>query len=533
MSAPPTDPRPWPFVEAERLMEAVSGDAPGREVVFETGYGPSGLPHIGTFSEVARTTFVRRAFTHLTGRPSRLVAFSDDMDGLRKVPLNIPNPEVVRPHLGKPLTSVPDPFGTDASYADHMNRRLREFLDRFGFEYEFRSSTRQYRAGVFNEGLLRILERAQAVRSVIVPTLGGGERERREDWSPFFPVCPSCGRVYTTRVTAYHPGRGSISFACDAVYAEFRGCGEAGEIPVTDGGTKVGWKVDWALRWWTFGVDYEMYGKDLIESAAASSRIVEILGGRPPVGSFYEMFLDESGQKISKSVGKGITVDSWLEYGPVGSLLHYLYQSPRKAKKLTYDAIPKAVDEYLDQLRRLPATPEAERPGIPAWFFQEGEAPRWTSRLDWSLVRNLVACLGVHDEEVILGYLARYDPAISAPENEAMARSLVAGAIAFDRDFEAPHRSFRAPTGEEAPLLRALADRIAGSEGQDADEVQALSFDVAREAGVPPKVLFQAVYEGLLGQSRGPRLGSFVLALGRDEAVARLRALAGREGSGA
>ncbi len=520
------DVRPWPLVEAERLRDALKGKDPDRPVLFETGFGPSGLPHIGTFSEVARTTFVRRGFQHLTGRPTRLVAFSDDMDGLRKVPLNIPHPETVRPHLGKPLSSIPDPFGTDSSYSAHMNRRLREFLNGYGLAHDFLSATQQYQSGAFDAGLLRVLERVEAVKDVVVPTLGGGGREKKDDWSPFFPICPACGRVYTTRVTAYHPSRGEISFVCDGEYGEFRGCGHGGDLPVSGGGVKVGWKVDWALRWFTLGVDYEMYGKDLIESAELSARIVRVLGGQPPLGYVYEMFLDESGQKISKSVGKGITVDSWLEYTLPGSLYGYLYQNPRKARKLTYEAIPKATDEHLELLRQMPSLQGEARLGNPTWFFQEGPPPPYHSRVDWSLCRNLVACLGTADEGVVMAYLRRYDPSVMEPENAAVVQQLVRGAIAYDRDFEAPGRVYRRPSEQEAGWILGLTDLLSAADSHDADLFQSLAFEAARRQGVEARELFLVIYQGLLGQSRGPRLGSLVLTLGKDEAIERLRRLA-------
>ena len=526
--------QPWPLREATALLKHVEAlearglRTPQDPVLFETGYGPSGLPHIGTFAEVGRTTFVRRAFQQLSSRPTQLIAFSDDMDGLRKVPLNLPDQERVRPHLGKPLSSIPDPFGGDSSYSAHMNGRLREFLDRFGFEYSFRSSTEMYKGGTFNEGLRRLLRRVNAVLDIILPTL---RADSREGWSPFMPVCPSCGRNLTTRVTAYHPDRDALSFACDGDrYAGLEPCGAAGELSVLDGNVKVGWKVDWALRWFTFGVHYEMYGKDLIESAMLSARIVRALDGEPPIGLFYEMFLDESGKKISKSVGTGISVDRWMEYAPIESLLAFLYQNPRKAKRLHYDTIPQFTDQYLKQLKDWEVEDADARPWNPSWFYfdQGADRPRWNVDVNYSLVRNLVVCMGKDDPAIVLDYLARYEQAVLDPDHRLLTEALVHGAIAYDRDFEAAGRVKEAAPVELRPAVSALADALAAAAEQgvtDPEAVQSLAFTAARGAGVEPKALFRALYRGLIGQDRGPRFGSFMLALGLAEAGAALRQL--------
>src|SRR5882724_8850295 len=344
----------WPYAEAERILQVFPDAAPIR---LETGYGPSGAPHIGTFAEVARTTWVAMALSDLraggaaaaaaTDPAWEIVVFSDDMDGLRKVPLNMP--ATLAEHLGKPLCDIPDPFGCHASYAHHNNALLCEMLDRYGFRYTFKASHDQYRGGVFDRGLRLILEKVEEVRGLILPTL---HESKRAEWSPFFPICEACGRIYSTRVTGYHADRGTIDYACDVATGDRPGCGRAAEMSVEGGRLKVGWKVDWALRWFTLGVHYEMYGKDLIESADLSKKIVRILGGTPPVDSFYEMFLDETGSKISKSVGKGLTVDTWLTYAPRESMLLFLIKNPRKAKKLSWDVVARTVDEYLDLIAK-------------------------------------------------------------------------------------------------------------------------------------------------------------------------------------
>ena len=533
--------QPWPLKEARSLLDGLpDGDG---EVLFQTGFGPSGLPHIGTFAEVARTTFIRRAFHSLSpDRPTRLIAFSDDMDGLRKVPLNLPNREIIEPHLGKPLSSIPDPFGVDESFSAHMNRRLREFLDSFGFEVTFRSSTECYRSGQFNEGMQLLLERVEAVLAIILPTLRPASRE---GWSPFMVVCPACGRNLSTSVTNYHPERSSVSFTCDGGRSEgLTGCGHQGESSVLDGHAKVGWKVDWALRWFTFGIDYEMYGKDLIESAQVSGRIVKLLGGRKPLGLFYEMFLDEDGRKISKSVGKGISVDRWRDYAPVESLLAFLYQNPRKAKRLHYDVIPQFTDQYLKQLGDWhwaidddPALSDPERderreannwnPSV-FYFDSEQQRPRWDVAVNYSLVRNLVVCMGEDDPNTVKDYLLRYDAQIADAQHRDLARDLVRGAIAYDRDWEAEGRTKEAPPTELAGAFEALATELSTCQKADPDAIQSLAFTVARAHEVEPRDLFRAIYRGLIGQDRGPRFGSFMLALGLDQAAATLRDLASR-----
>ena len=518
--------QPWPFVEARKLLDTTmrGNDAPD-EIVFETGFGPSGLPHVGTFSEVARTTFVRRALASMSDVPTRLITFSDDMDGLRKVPLNVPRKEMLTEHLGRPLSSIPDPFGEARSYSGYMNGKLEQFLAAFGFEHEFRSSAETYRSGRFDEGLLKVLHHADDIAGVLVPTLG---EERRKGWTPFFPICAACGRVYTTVVTAMHPDRGTLDYACTGTFEGIDGCGHREETPVTGGRVKVGWKVDWALRWYALGVHYEMYGKDLIESANLSKRIVKILGGRPPVGLFYEMFLDEGGQKISKKVGKGVTVDTWIRFAPVESLLLFMYLNPRKAKRLHYEVIPQYVDDLLEHLRRYPQLEDEKRPWSPAWYFQEPtESPgAYHSRLDYSMIRNLVACLGTRDVDVVKGTLRRYDPNVDRDDERI--DQLVRGAIAFDQELVAPHRSLRVPTAEEAALLIGLADRVAASADADGDALQSLVFDLAREHDCAAKDLFRLVYETLLGQPRGPRFGPFAEVIGVQAMAEKLRQAAAR-----
>jgi lysyl-tRNA synthetase class 1 len=518
--------QPWPAKEATALarhMDALPGDGP---VVFETGFGPSGLPHIGTFAEVARTTFIRRAFEQISDRPTILIAFSDDTDGLRKVPLNIPNKDLVTPHLGKPLCDIPDPFEVDESFSAHMNRRLREFLDSFRFDYDFRSSAQMYRQGVFDETLHLLLQRHDAVLDIILPTLRPASRE---GWSAFMVVCESCGRNLTTTTTEYHPESDELSYRCDGSRSKgLPSCGHHGRTTILGGRVKVGWKVDWALRWFTFGVNYEMYGKDLIESAQISARIVRALGGTPPIGLFYEMFLDEDGKKISKSIGKGISVDRWKSYAPIESLLAFLYQNPRKAKRLEYKTIPRFTDQFLKELGAWSDQSAEDRIWNPSFFYfnNESERPRWDVPISYSLVRNMVACMGEDDPAVVMEYLRRYDERVSDPDHAPLAEALIRGSMAFDAEFEAPHRTKSPPSAAIAPVIAQLADALLSHQNLDAEEVQGLVFSIARSNDLEPKALFQALYRGLIGQNRGPRFGGFTLAMGVERMAETLKKLA-------
>ncbi|NKB71277.1 MAG: lysine--tRNA ligase [Candidatus Latescibacteria bacterium] len=507
----------WPFQEAQQIVQRRTIE-PSQTVLFETGFGPSGLPHIGTFAEVARTTWVQRAYQHLTGTPTRLQAFSDDMDGLRKVPQNLPQSDMLTAHLGRPLHTIPDPFGCCASFSDHMNNKLREFLDAYGFDYQFQSSKEAYQRGDFDRGLTILLEKVEEVRALIVPTLG---EERRATWSPFFPICPSCGSVYATRVTGYHPQRQSLDFICDGEVGSVQGCGHQGEISVLGGHVKVNWKVDWALRWYTYDVDYEMYGKDLIESARLSSKIVRLMGKQPPVGLTYELFLDENGHKISKSVGAGLTVDTWVQYAPLDSLLYYIYQNPKKARRLYWDVVPKCVDDYLEALRRYPSIAPEKQAEQDVWHIigADRPVPTFDAKVNFSTVNNLIAALGADSEDLLLDYLERYDPQIRTfPE---IAQALVQKGLTYYRDQILPNKRLRPPTQDERAWLTQIREQL-DKAGADEDEVQGIPFAVARAAGIEPRALFSAIYQVLLGQDRGPRFGSFVQLVGKERVLALL-----------
>lgn len=519
----------WPYREAARILAAWPGA--GR-IRLETGYGPSGAPHIGTFAEVARTTWVAMALSDLkAGGMSpgaledplwELVVFSDDMDGLRKVPLNMPGE--LGEHLGKPLCDIPDPFGCHESYAHHNNARLCQMLDRYGFRYTFKASHRQYRRGVFDQGMLRILERYEEIRQLVIPTM---KREMRESWSPFFPICPQCGRIYSTRVTATHPSRGTISYACDQPTGDRPGCGAGGELEVTGGRMKVGWKVDWALRWHSLGINYEMYGKDLIESAHLSDRIQRILGSKPPVHMVYEMFLDESGSKISKSVGKGLTVDTWLSYAPRESMLLFLIRNPRKAKKLSWDVVARTVDEYLELIGRHygEERKDAFRDELEfVWPDLPPENP-YEYPVSYSFLFSIMGNVGLADTGLVAEYVRSYRGRV--PGSDAFLEDLVEYATAYYRDHVAPHKRPADVPAEHAPLLARFADFLDDRRTQE--EIHAKAFDIPRQEGLEPGPFFTTLYRVLSGQDRGPRLGPFVKMLGPSRVARRLRAAAGEE----
>jgi len=502
------------LIDAGKADEAVKAyPALAKAVIFETGYGPSGLPHLGTFGEVARTTMVRQAFRALVDDhiPTRLIAFSDDMDGLRKVPDNIENKQPLIEDLGKPLTVVRDPFGTHDSFGAHNNARLRAFLDGFGFEYEFVSSTDCYKGGLFDATLLTALERFDAIQKVMLPTLG---EERRATYSPFLPVSPTTGKVLQVPTLERNVEKGTIVFEDED--------GSKVEVPVTGGHVKMQWKPDWAMRWTALGVDYEMSGKDLIDSVKASGAICKALGGVPPEGFNYELFLDENNQKISKSKGNGLSMEDWLRYGAPESLSYYMFQSPKSAKKLYFDVIPKATDEYLQQLDAYQRQEPAKQLDNPVWHIHSGRPPQYGSPVSFSLMLNLVSAADASTKEILWGFLSRYIPGAS-PETQPLLDRLAGYAINYYEDFVKPTKTFRAPTDQErAAMLDLLAKlKAMPADAPDAELIQNEVFEVGKTHGFDPlRAWFQALYEVLLGQSQGPRFGSFAAIFGIDRTVA-------------
>ena len=511
----------WPFAEARELLKRLGGQLPAKGyVLFETGYGPSGLPHIGTFGEVARTSMVRYAFGLLSDMPTRLFAFSDDMDGLRKVPGNIPNRDMVSRYLGQPLTAVPDPFGTHESFGHHNNAQLREFLDAFGFEYEFVSSTECYRAGRFDAALLKVLDHYDEITNVILPTLGP---ERRATYSPFLPISPTTGRVLQVPVIARDAAAGTIVYVDED--------GTKVETPVAGGRCKLQWKPDWAMRWAALGVDYEMSGKDLIDSVRLAGRICRILGGTPPAGFTYELFLDERGEKISKTKGNGLAVEEWLRYAPPESLALFMYQKPKAAKRLYFDAIPRTVDDYLSLLAAYPGQEPARRLDNPVWHIHRGAPPAAEATISFNVLLNLASVCHTEDKAVLWHFIARYRSG-ATPENAPILNRLVDYAIAYYRDFVKPAKRYRAPSDSERAALADLCESLKVlPPDSDAEAIQTVVYEIGkRHPFADLKSWFQALYEILLGQSEGPRMGSFIALYGRTETVELIgKALAGED----
>ena len=514
----------WPFEEARKLLARVERVRKSGKtvdgVLFETGYGPSGLPHIGTFGEVARTSWVRHAFETMSDIPTHLIAFSDDMDGLRKVPDNLPQPEMLAANLGKPLTSVPDPFGTHESFGHHMNARLRAFLDHCGFRYEVYSSTQTYKSGRFDEALLRVLASYDKVMAVMLPTLG---EERQETYSPFLPVSPCSGKVLLAKVVSHDVAKGTIT------YVEEDGSHET--VPVTGGHCKLQWKPDMGMRWAALGVDYEMYGKDHLTSAKLYDAICKIAGGTPPEQYMFELFLDDTGQKISKSRGNGITIEQWLSYGSPESLALFMFQKPRTAKRLYFDVIPKAVDEYIAYLDAYHSneTTEEQRLENPVWHIHGGIVPDERYPVSFALLLNLVSASNANTRDVLWGNIRAYAPGALPQANPGLEK-LVGFALRYYEDFVKPTKIFRAPSDQERAALTDLAARLdALGDERDSTTVQNLVYEVGKAHNFEPlRAWFGALYEVLLGQTQGPRFGSFAALFGCAKTAAMIRsALAG------
>jgi lysyl-tRNA synthetase, class I len=499
----------WPYEEARRLLKRYPQGKDGAPVLFETGYGPSGLPHIGTFNEVLRTTMVRRAYEALIGaRPedgmTRLVAFSDDMDGLRKVPDNIPNGDMLREYLGKPLTDIPDPFDKFDSFAAHNNAMLRAFLDRFGFDYEFVSSTEQYKSGAFDDALKNVLRCNQAILDIMLPTL---RAERAATYSPVLPVSPKSGIVLQVPIEVLDAETGMVAFEDE---------GERIAHCIFSGGAKLQWKVDWAMRWVALGVDYEMYGKDLTDSGIQSGKIAQALGGRKPEGLIYEMFLDEKGEKISKSKGNGLTLEEWLTYGTQDSLAFYAYREPKAAKQLHIGVIPRAVDEYY-QFRATYHTQETDKQlGNPVHHIHNGAVPTSASPVSYGLLLNLVGVMGVEaSKDQVWAYLGNYVEGATAASHPEL-DNMIENALAYTRDFVAPTLHKRKPVGAEITALQTLDTELAAlGDDTPADDIQNIVYAIGKDGGFENlRDWFKALYETLLGSSAGPRMGSFIALYG-------------------
>ncbi len=508
----------WPFEEARRLLKRFEKQPPEKGyVLFETGYGPSGLPHIGTFGEVARTTMVRRAFEVISDIPTRLICFSDDMDGMRKVPGNVPDPEALAGHMQKPLSAVPDPFGTHDSFGDHNNAMLRRFLDRFGFDYEFYSATEFYKSGQFDAVLLRAVEKYDDIMDVMLKSL---REERRGTYSIFLPIHPETGRVLYVPMKSVNAQDGTITFDDED--------GREWTLPVTGGNVKLQWKPDFGARWAALSVDFEMYGKDHSTNTPIYDKICRILGQRAPEHFTYELFLDEGGQKISKTSGNGISIDQWLTYASAESLSYFMYQKPKTAKRMHFDVIPKAVDEYHQQLRAYPGQDAKAKLNNPVFHIHGADVPASNMVVPFSMLLNLASVAGAEEKDHLWGFIQRYAPEASAATHPDLDQA--AGfAISYYNDFVKPAKTYRLATELEREALQDLLARLKAWEGEaDGDALQSEVFACGRERFDPMRDWFKALYEVLLGASQGPRFGGFIALYGVQEtAVLIERALAG------
>ncbi len=525
----------WPFEEAKKIVARLKRK-PKDEVLFSTGYGPSGLPHIGTFGEVARTTMVRHAFRVLTDDKvkTRLVAFSDDMDGLRKVPDNVPNKEMLAAFLNMPLTSVPDPFSNEyPSFGAHNNARLRAFLDAFGFDYEFASSTDYYKSGKFDATLLTMLERLDKVMAIMLPSL---REERAATYSPFLPISPRTGKVLYVPILAHDAKAGTISYDDPDTQ-------ERVTTPVTGGHCKLQWKPDWAMRWMALGVDYEMAGKDLIDSVKLSGKICSAIGGSPPEGFNYELFLDDKGQKISKSKGNGLTMEEWLRYASPESLSLFMYREPKAAKRLYFDVIPRNVDDYQQFLEAYPKQETKQQLANPVWHVHSGNPPRADMPVTFQMLLTLVSSSNAENAATLWGFIGRYRPGVT-PQTHPKLDAMVGYAINYFHDFVLPTKKFREPTATERTALEDLRNALAQlPQDASAEDIQNVVYEIGRrdpfldhvkkgKDGRPGVSLdwFNMLYQVLLGQEKGPRFGSFVAVYGVGNAVAMIDAALARKG---
>ncbi|MBT6521803.1 MAG: lysine--tRNA ligase [Rhodobacteraceae bacterium] len=513
-----TQSKAWPFEEARRILKRFQNKPPEKGyVLFETGYGPSGLPHIGTFGEVARTTMIMRAFQELSDLPTRLVCFSDDLDGMRKVPGNVPNPERLVEHLQLPLTSVPDPFEEYESFGHHNNAMLRRFLDTFGFEYDFISATEFYQSGQFDQVLLRAVEKYDDIMKVMLASL---REERQKTYSIFLPIHPETGRVLYVPMKSVDAQNGTITFDTEE--------GEEMILPVTGGNVKLQWKPDFGARWAALGVDFEMYGKDHSTNTPIYDKICRILGHPAPEHFSYELFLDENGQKISKTSGNGVSIDEWLSYASTESLSYFMYLKPKTAKRMHFDVIPKAVDEYHQQLRAYEGQDDKARLNNPVWHIHGGDVPVSKMVVPFSMLLNLASVSGAEDKDQLWGFIKRYAPEASA-ETHAVLDAAAGFAVRYYNDFVKPAKVYRAPTDLEREALTALRDGLkTWDQGLDGDALQSLVFACGRERFDPMRDWFKALYEVLLGASQGPRFGGFIALLGIEESIALIdKGLAG------
>ncbi|PPR46678.1 MAG: Lysine--tRNA ligase [Alphaproteobacteria bacterium MarineAlpha5_Bin9] len=499
----------WPFGEAKKIINNINNDT-NKQIIFQTGYGPSGLPHIGTFGEVVRTTMIKKAYDYLIGNnKSKIITFSDDMDGLRKVPENIPNQKLIEKYIDIPLTSIPDPFNKFESFGHHNNAKLRSFLDDFGFEYEFLSSTNEYKSGRFDQTLKLMLENHEKILELILPTL---RAERRKTYSPFLPISNISGKVLKVKIDEYQPKNNSI------IYKEPEN-GKLTEILVTGGNCKLQWKVDWAMRWISLGINYEMCGKDLSESVILGKQICKILNKEPPINLIYEMFLDEKGEKISKSIGNGISVEEWLRYATQESLSLFMFQKPKTAKKLFFDVIPKSVDEYFSYLKKFNNTQnKIEKLDNPVWHIHSGSVPKIDTDITFGLIMNLVNACNSQDPSVIWEFLKEYDKNLN--KNDKYLNSLITSSINYYIDFVLPTKKYKKINDENIKIFKDIIIYLRKIDNSTSSkEIQTQIYEIGKNNFTNLREYFKLIYSVLFGQEQGPRLGSFIKIYGIGKTI--------------
>ena len=500
----------WPFVEIRKLLKDRKDIIKSKKkITFQTGYGPSGLPHIGTFGEVARTSMMINALNHIQKIDHELITFSDDMDGLRKVPDNVPNTEILEKNLGKPLTNIPDPFGKFKSFGEHNNEMLKEFLNKFEFNFIFKSSTQNYKKGNFNHSLLRVLEKYDEIMNIILPTL---REERRKTYCPFLPICPETGKVLEIPLIGKNEKNGTVIFDNN---------NKKLETNILDGNCKLQWKVDWAMRWFTFDVDFEMYGKDLNESAILSGKICRVLGKSPPNGFAYELFLDEKGEKISKSKGNGISIDQWLRYASPESLSLYMYPNPKRAKKLYSEIVPKTVDEYLSLIEKYPNQKEKDQITNPVWHIHNGNPPKEKIVMPFSMLLNLVGSSNANDKDILWKFINRFHKEIK-PKDHPILDNLTEYAINYFKDKVEPNKKFKIPNETEKKSLNNLVKKLETLDQKlNPEDIQTIIYSAGKENGYTNNLRdwFKLIYQVVFGEENGPRMGFFVSFFGLKETI--------------
>ena len=500
----------WPFVEAKKILRERKKhiDQKGK-IILQTGYGPSGLPHIGTFGEVARTSMMVNALKQLTDLPTEIITFSDDMDGFRKVPDNVPNQKLLEENLHKPLTEVPDPFDKFKSFGEHNNEMLKKFLNKFNFKFNFKSSSDNYKKGIFNNSLLRVAEKYEDIMNIILPTL---REERKKTYSPFLPICPDTGKVLEIPMIDLNKKNGKIVFDNN---------GKNLETEITNGKCKLQWKVDWAMRWFTFDVDFEMYGKDLTESAILSNKVCKILGKQPPNGFAYELFLDEKGEKISKSKGNGISMDEWLRYASPESLSLYMYPNPKRAKKLYSAVVPKTVDEYLSLIEKYPTQEKKDQLLNPVWHIHNGAPPKEKIVMSYSMLLNIVGSSNAKSKDILWKFINKFHKDINS-KNHPILDGLTEFAINYFKDKVEPNKKFKIPNNEEKKALNNLVEKLSVvSQHTKPEDIQTIIYTVGKENGFEKNLRewFKLIYQVVFGEEDGPRMGFFVSFFGIKETI--------------